>query len=353
MKAVIYDPYLDTMGGGERYTLSVARALVDLGYEVDLLWDDEEILKILGKRFGMETEGVRARPNFFTGGFWRKRKEMSGYDLSFFVSDGSIPFLFARKNMLHFQVPFSGVRGGGMLAGMKFKKINWVVCNSELTKKIIDREYGIKSTVLYPPIAVDKFRPGEKEDLILSVGRFSQLKQAKRQDILIEAFRQMVDGGFSGWRLVLAGGSEVGKGKFFEKLMERARGYEIEIIENPDFSKIKDLYGKARVFWSAAGYGVDEESEPEKLEHFGMAVVEGMAAGVVPVVYWAGGHKEIVRRGESGEGWRTVKELEKITEDLARDREKWRMWSKAATTEAKRFSENVFRENLKRLLQEG
>ena len=31
-----------------------------------------------------------------------------------------------------------------------------------------------------------------------------------------------------------------------------------------------------------------------------MAVVEAMAAGAVPVVYWAGGHKEIVRRGRNG-----------------------------------------------------
>lgn len=53
MKAAIYNPYLDTLGGGERYTLSFAKALLDKGYDVDIEWKSPGIIKLLEKRFGL------------------------------------------------------------------------------------------------------------------------------------------------------------------------------------------------------------------------------------------------------------------------------------------------------------
>ncbi len=38
MKAGIYDPYLDTAGGGERYCLTLAETLLKNGWEVDIFW---------------------------------------------------------------------------------------------------------------------------------------------------------------------------------------------------------------------------------------------------------------------------------------------------------------------------
>ena len=35
-RAAIYDPYLDTLGGGERYCLTVAEILLIAGWQVDL-----------------------------------------------------------------------------------------------------------------------------------------------------------------------------------------------------------------------------------------------------------------------------------------------------------------------------
>ena len=42
-KAAIYNPYLDTLGGGERYTLSFAKVLADEGWVVDVEWKDIKI----------------------------------------------------------------------------------------------------------------------------------------------------------------------------------------------------------------------------------------------------------------------------------------------------------------------
>jgi hypothetical protein len=102
MKAAIYNPYLDTLGGGERYTLSFANVLAKSGYTVDLEWKDPEIINKLEARFGMDLGNINIISDV---------KKGEGYDLCFWVSDGSIPLMHARRNILHFQVPFHGVGG--------------------------------------------------------------------------------------------------------------------------------------------------------------------------------------------------------------------------------------------------
>ncbi len=208
MRAAIYNPYLDTLGGGERYTMAVAVTLVKAGYTVDVEWSNIAIREELQKRFGIDLKGVN---------FIQDVKRGDGYDVCFWVSDGSIPALRARKNFLHFQVPFTNVSGTSLMNKFKLKRINKVICNSNFTKKIIDNEYGVDSLALYPPVDIDKFKSKKKENLILNVGRFSSLMQSKRQDILVKTFKNFYKSN-PDYRLVLAGGVEVGAGNFFDEL---------------------------------------------------------------------------------------------------------------------------------------
>ena len=53
-KAAIYNPYLNTLGGGERYTITFANVLAEAGYDVDIEWNDPKILKQLSERFGLK-----------------------------------------------------------------------------------------------------------------------------------------------------------------------------------------------------------------------------------------------------------------------------------------------------------
>ena len=209
MRAAIHNPYLDTLGGGERYTLSFAKVLMDAGYEVDLEWKSDNIIKLLENRFGINLDGINIKEDVNRG---------DGYDLCFWVSDGSIPALKSRKNILHFQFPFRDVNGKSLLNKMKLFRINHVICNSHFTKKFIDDEYGVNSLVVYPPVDTMAIKSKRKENIILYVGRFSQLTQKKRQDILIQVFKKLYDGGTTDWKLVLAGGVEVGKDDYFNKL---------------------------------------------------------------------------------------------------------------------------------------
>ena len=299
MRAAIYNPYLDTLGGGERYTIAFAQVLVKRGFRVDVEWKNKGIKKQLEDRFGMNLKDVNVVKNINRG---------DGYDLCFWVSDGSIPLLRARRNFLHFQVPFREVSGQALINKMKFYRIEKIICNSYFTKRHIDKEYGVKSVVIYPPVDVNKIKPRTKENLIVSIGRFSQLAQAKRQDVLVRAFKKLYDSGFREWSMFLAGGTEVGVKDYVDKLRHKSKGYPIKIIEGPDWTKIRSFYGRARIFWSASGYGIDEKTEPGRVEHFGITTVEAMAAGAVPIVFSAGGHKEIIADSENGYLWKRVPE---------------------------------------------
>ena len=341
MRAAIYNPYLDTLGGGERYSISFAKTLADSGYSVDIQWEKETIKSKLESRFGMKLDGINFIPDV---------KKGSGYDVCFWVSDGSIPTLGARKNFLHFQFPFKGVKGRSLLNRMKLFRINKIIVNSKFTKGFIDEEYGVESIVIYPPVDTAKISSGKKENLILFVGRFSQLEQAKNQHLLVQAFKKFFDGGAQDWELVLAGGVEVGINSYFNRLQKSVEGYPIKIIKSPDFGQLRALYGRAKLFWSAVGFGVNAAKEPKKAEHFGMTVVEAMAAGVIPIVYDAGGYREIVKHEDNGFLWKTQGQLLKFSKKVINDKAAAKNLALGAKRGAERFSYDKFEKSILEIL---
>ena len=340
MKAAIFDPYLDTLGGGERYCLAFAEVLVGKGWEVDVEWKDPSVKEKFKERFGTNLDGVNFVPDI---------KKGSGYDLCFWVSDGSIPLLHSRKNILLFQIPFHDVDGRTLFNRMKLFRIESTICYSKFVKGIIDKEYGIDSKVIYPPVETLKIKPKRKENVILYVGRFSQLLQSKGQEVLIKAFKKF-EKKYPDWKLVLAGGGGVGAGEFINKLKKESEGHNIEIIESPDFNALLDIYGKAKIFWSAAGFGVNEKVNPERLEHFGMTIVEAMAAGAVPLVFNAGGGKEIIKNGKDGFLWDSINQLVKKTEELVKDGGFCREVSRNAVEKSKSFGNEKFNQEILALL---
>ncbi|MDD3679376.1 MAG: glycosyltransferase [Candidatus Shapirobacteria bacterium] len=295
-RAALYTPYAKTLGGGERYLLTLAQVLLDSGWQVETTFENKKLLDQARQRFNLSLEGLDllSKNKFYKGkisNFLRYR----GYDLLFWVSDGSIPTMLAKKNWLHFQVPFHDLSGRSLFNIMKLRLVDKVICNSHFTKKIIDLEYGVDSFVWYPPVSTEDFYFGKKENVILAVGRFEATMSVKRQDVLVSVFKKLVDEGLKGWKLILIGGSlaQEKENRFLNKLKEESENYPVEFRVNAPFGELKKAYSRAKVFWHAAGYGVDEQKEPEKVEHFGMTTIEAMASGCWPLVYAAGGQKEI------------------------------------------------------------
>jgi glycosyltransferase involved in cell wall biosynthesis len=341
-RALVHNPYWDSMGGGERYCASVVKVLLDAGWEVALDWYDQTLPEKLEERFGVGISQVKIIDKHHKG--W-------GCDLCFWVSDGSVPLLFSKKNLLHMQIPFHGVGGEKWLNQQKLKRIHHVICNSNFTKAVIDQEFKVTSDVIYPPVDVAKFHAGEKEKIILYVGRFSQLKQNKNQEFLIDFFKGLSrQSAMLEWKLVLAGGSGVGDGGFLNQLKKEAQGLKVDFVENPAFQTLVDLYARAKIFWSAAGFGSDENTSPETVEHFGITLVEAMASGCIPVVFNGGGHKEIVSN-EFGFLWSTKEELEKIFLQIIDGENTDIFLSQKAIEKSRNYDLSIFEKHLVELLK--
>lgn len=342
MKAAIYNPYLDTLGGGERYTLAFASTLVKLGYSVDIQWSDKSIFEKFKDRFGISLDG-------FT--FVEDIKRGDGYDICFWVSDGSIPTLRARQNILHFQIPFTKVDGRSLLNKMKLFRIDKIVCNSEFTKGFIDQEYGVNSSVLYPPVDTKNFKPKRKKNTIVYVGRFSNLTQVKGHDILIKAFKELLEKTSEEWELQLIGGADVGSDEYLSQLKNQSEDLPVKILEGIPFSKLTDLVGEAKIFWSAAGFGVDELINPQKVEHFGITVVEAMAASCVPIIINKGGYSEIVRHERDGYLWMTIEGLLDYTLEVSKNYKLWKSLSLEAKLRSQKFSYENFEKEIRQILE--
>jgi len=354
-QALVFDPYIDTLGGGERYTLTFALGLQKNGYHVTLAWPSEKELRLAENRFGLDLKGIEVSDEAFKKcanktNIFDRFSFTSKYDLIFWVSDGSLPFLFSKNNLVHLQVPFKKLGGNLLINKIKTLFIRKFVYNSIFTQKVHEKNLTrSKSFVLYPPIDTEKLDSKvKKENLILSVGRFDSPSHSKRQDVLIQSFKELYKKEKS-YRLVLAGGLK-GNLSSVDILRESATDYPISFVFNPSFTELQALYSRAKFFWHAAGFEIDEEISPEKVEHFGMTTVEAMSAGCIPIVIAKGGQKEIIVENKTGFLCNTVEDISKKTIYVIAHPELLLQINKNITSEIKRFNIDTFFEKLNNLL---
>ncbi|PIS09401.1 hypothetical protein COT75_01845 [Candidatus Beckwithbacteria bacterium CG10_big_fil_rev_8_21_14_0_10_34_10] len=324
-KALIFNPYLDTLGGGEFYSLLVGEFLFQQKFSVEIAWPEKSILEKIYLRFSLDFEDrIKVNKKAFSvlkkkGNLVQKYLLTKDYQLIFFVSDGSIPLLFAKNNWLLFQSPFINIQGRSIFNQGKLKKINQVISYSNFVKKFIDEEFKVCSQVIYPTVSSNFFELNkikDKENIILSVGRFDQILNAKKQDVLVKAFKKLVDDGLKDWSLVLLGGL-MEENQYFKKLKQLTKGYPVKIVPNVSFKTLFDYYKKAKIYWHAAGFSNNLEVHPERAEHFGISVVEAMVSGAVPLVFKGGGVSEIVRKEQFL--WESLEELNKKTNKVIKN----------------------------------
>jgi glycosyltransferase involved in cell wall biosynthesis len=303
MKIGIVNPYFDSFGGGERYVLSLASHWSD-NHQVSIFWDNSEILTQSESRFGLDLSKVKIVPNIFSNNnIVQKVMVTLNYDVLFFLSDGSIPTSLAKHNILHFQVPFNKLA----YSPLKMLKFDATVCNSKFTQANLDQKFRRKSVIIYPPVTVSDFKPVIKQKIILSVGRFSANYQAKKPEILISTFKDAYKSGkITDYKLIFVGGVLDEDISYLNILRLESDGFPIEFYPNCDYEKLKYYYSVAKFYWHAAGFG---ETDPTKMEHFGITTVEAMAAGCIPFVYAGGGQPEIISQGLNGYLWTKPEEL--------------------------------------------
>lgn len=346
----IFSPYLDTLGGGEKYVFKIAECL-SRENEVCIFWDKVETLPKGSNRFGIDLSNVKTTPNIFNrSAILNKFIKTKNYDLIIYLSDGSIPALFANKNFLIFQFPVNWVNTKSIINKLKLSNISGIICYSEFVKNYLEKSFSNRISVLAPPVDIITKKNQKKENLILSVGRFTQGMNRKKQEVLVEIFKQIYKNNKT-WKLVLIGGILDQDEPFVESLKKQASGFPIDIFTNAPLKELREFYLKSKIYWHATGFGENLDKHPELAEHFGITTVEAMSAGTVPVVINAGGQKEIVVDGESGFLWSTEQELIDKTKKLIGSKELLEKLSDGAIKRSGKFTGNRFCKDLYRILE--
>ncbi len=350
MKIGIYDMYLDSLGGGEKYTLNIAECLRP-SHDVTVFWNDRTILKKAEDRFHLDLSGVRIQPNIFQSRASQLKKMLTcrEYDALFFMSDGSIPLLYSHNNILMFQFPVDWVKSGSLGNRMKMKQFSHAICYSFYVKQFIDRTFNINAQVIPPAVDIP-VKHLKKTNTILTVGRFTKAMNHKKQQVMIDAFKQMCDEGLKGWIFILMGSVLPEDTDFVKELRQQAKEYPIEIYTDVVRDELVNTYARAKIYWHATGFGEDLIRHPERVEHFGISTVEAMIEGAVPVVIKAGGQEEIVQHGEDGFLWKTIEELRMYTRKLIEDNQLREEMAKQAQTIRERFSKKQFCEAMNALV---
>ena len=357
MKVAIYSPYLDTLGGGERYMMTIAQIL-SYGHSVDVLLDShlyslgpDKVKKNLEERFELSLSKVsfKKAPLGKNSSFFQRLFFLKDYDLLFYLTDGSVFIPTAKRNILHIQTPLIGQPAKSLWGRFKLKGWNLIIYNSKFTKENSKKNWPKDSVVIYPPVDADKIKPLEKKKYILSVGRFFGYLRDKKQKVLIDAFKklykekEMVD-----WSLHLVGSTSEGDKDYIDELKENAKGVPINFYPNLRYGELVKLYGQSSIYWHSAGFA---ENDPTKMEHFGITTVEAMAGGCVPVVMGKGGQTEIVEPGKSGFLWNNLGELQSLTLRLINEGDLWKDLSNKARIRARVFSKEKFVERINQLIK--
>lgn len=153
-----------------------------------------------------------------------------------------------------------------------------VLANSLFTSNAIKKVFGLDSKVVYPPVLINKIPKdiSQKKNFILTISRFSSDKCLE----IIPRIAKSIDAKF-----VVMG--SVYSIRTYYRILDLIRKYGVQdkvvLITNASLETKHKLLQESKVYF-----------HPTHFEHFGISIVEGMAAGCVPIVHDSGGPKEFV-----------------------------------------------------------
>jgi glycosyltransferase involved in cell wall biosynthesis len=303
--ALIYDR-LDGYGGGERvleqmislYPAADVYASIDIlkEHERGFLGGKEPILSFAQKSAFVRNHHRQFLPLLM---FAMEQLDVSGADLVLSGSASIAKGVLTGPDQLHISYIHSPMRYAwdlqhqylretGLDRGLKSALARWIlhrariwdlrtangvdhfIANSQFIARRIWKVYRRQSTVIYPPVDVERFVPTErKEEFYLTASR---LMPYKKIPAIVEAFRAL-----PGRRLVVIGdGTEM-------RRVQAAAGPNVEVLGYQPAAVLLDLMQRAKAFIFAAE------------EDFGITPVEAQACGTPVIAFGRGGALETIR----------------------------------------------------------
>ena len=375
MRAAVVHTTFNTGGGSAKLSIKIIEVLKNLGYKIDLVVLEKTDRQKVKENYGINFESIidkeivlfpfKTLPTIYSRILhWLfrdlivvpfiKRK----YRVTI-TTQQLMPLVFTDILYMHFpdflpsslelyfpkyresfsmKVYFQPYKFLAKIVSGLFRYVAYkplILVNSNFTKSVIQEWLGVKSLVVYPPVDLEKIQFNSKnrvrKNVVLTISR---IEETKRLDEIIEiAKKTTID-----LKFVIVGNTY---GHSLEQYLENF----IKKINNAGLTDrvfvIANASENEKLYWLSQSIIF---LHPMKWEHFGIAVVEGMAAGLIPVVHKSGGPWiDITKLGRYGFGFRDADEAAQIIEKimgntLLIERSKTKAHNRSLNFSSERFS---------------
>ena len=300
----IYNTYWSTYGGGEKHALFTGKesTVYSKSDNFYLISESNFCKKTLEERFNIDLSKFKIIYFDYINSDLTKKFDV-------FINSTFLSNLVSKAKKSIYIVSFPQ-----MFVTKKFLKSYIFLSNSWLSTLYISKYWGKigveKSVSFFPVFGITNLfgidQKNKKVKNFVQIGRFQNNGgHLKRQDVTIKAFKKnkLINS-----RLVLIG-SDNSSPSYRRNLLKLSEKSNIDFYFDAKFKIVSKHLSKSFFYISSAGSGEFEEENPEKLEHFGITILEAGLYGCIPIVYSQGGPAKIIESLGVGYKFTTLGEL--------------------------------------------
>jgi len=322
MKAIVVHSSLNTCGGAARVSLHIIRFLQERGYGVELLVSEPTKWHLVKKLVGINIKPIKEN-NVLSFGikfFGIYMRLLVGLAANAYIGKYDIVIntygdaMIVPADITYIHFPALALYGEEYIS--KYRGVFWslyfapyriinsllkdrayrstvILTNSRFSADAIKKTLGKKAIVVHPPVDIDIPAPDRnmKEDVVIYVARYSEDKKSWYMNYIAKLLPDI--------KFICIGRAQGRDRRIYRRCIEIQRKLKIRNIKfyaNLPRSKVIDLLLKAKVYLHLMPY-----------EHFGIAPLEGMAAGAIPIVHKiSGAYTDILEEGKYGYGFRRL-----------------------------------------------
>jgi glycosyltransferase involved in cell wall biosynthesis len=323
LKAEVAHISLNPRGGAERLSVSVIRALTEIGIDVELRTFEKPDHAMMKEAYGeTPVKKIQKAATLNLLSNLARATAKSNPDIHINTHGDMLPLFrhdFSKQNSIvycHYPIAGCLIESGDKdyldllfnisscqiapekqnqfleIAKDAYRNMiisSTVLTNSEFSRRAIFKMYGVNSSVVYPPVETVLFQKAAfaskspRQDDILVISRFHRSKKIENAIHLAK----LLKGKTACRRMVIVGNVSPDGLEYYNFLRKLTKDYGLDgfvrFEPSASFSRLIELMRASKVYL-----------HPLPGEPFGISTVESMSAGLIPVVPDIGGHTEFV-----------------------------------------------------------
>lgn len=355
-------PSLNRAGGAERYLLVLTSALQRRGYSVSLYTIDrtewEKLLEIQGietrpdkeyflQEKPLEPTGliswIRATIRYVWLLIWAREETelcINNYGETLpVISDISIVHAvpLIAKNGNPYNIPlweYTRHIYEYIHRRLAAKTSEIIITNSRYNMEKIRPHYESRTYVVNPPVATSTYYGGQKNGRILTIARISPNKDLQRVTNIANITHRN--------RFIIAGKTDQHSERVLKVLREMRN---IDLHINPPRLRLMELMQRSSILLST-----------QMDEAFGMAIVEAMSVGCIPLVYRGGGPWTDIleeKEGDIGYAYESEEEAAEKIKLLLGDSKHRNQLRERCVERSKEYNPELFEEKIIRIIEDA